>query len=177
VTPNLNPKLDLLFGRRSIRIFAPGEISENALTDLLKAAMAAPSAMTKDPWRFVAVRDRHTLSQLAGAAPGGKMLVTAAAAIAVCGDIESAFEKDIGYLLEDCSAATENLLLAAHALGLGGCWVGVHPGEDSVKKVRTILSLPSRVIPIAVVALGHPGEQLPARTRYNAEFVHFEKWS
>lgn len=170
------PSLDFIFGRRSIRVYSPGEIPKETVTKLLEAAMAAPSAMTKDPWRFIIVRETHLLAQLAGALPGGKMLVTAQVAIVVCGDIESAFENNISYMLQDCSAATENILLAAHAHGLGGCWVGVHPGEESIRRLKQLLSLPAVIVPLAVVSLGHPGEQPPARTRYNPGFVHFEKW-
>jgi len=168
--------LDFLLGRRSIRVYSPGEVSEAAVTRLLEAAMAAPSAMTKDPWRFVTVRDKQTLSTLATLHPGAAMLSSAALAIVVCGDLDAAFERHISYLLQDCSAATENLLLAAHAQGLGACWVGIHPGEPLIKRMRELLSLPASFVPVAVVSLGQPGEQLPARTRYNAGYVHREKW-
>ncbi len=130
--------LDLILGRRSIRVYSPGEVSEPALTKLLEAAMAAPSAMTKDPWRFVLVRDKQTLSKLAALHPGAAMLSAAAMAIVVCGDLDAAFERQISYLLQDCSAAIENLLLAAHAQGLGACWVGIHPGEPLIKRVKRI---------------------------------------
>ena len=168
--------LDFLLGRRSIRVYSPGEVSEAAVTRLLEAAMAAPSAMTKDPWRFVIVRDRQTLSKLATLHPGAAMLSSAALAIVVCGDLDIAFERHISYLLQDCSAAIENLLVAAHAQGLGACWVGIHPGEATIKQVRELLFLPAAVVPVAVISLGQPGEQLPARTRYNAGYVHTERW-
>jgi nitroreductase len=169
-------KLALIFGRRSVRIYSPGEVDEAAVRILLEAAMAGPSAMTKDPWRFIVVRKMETLTELGAALPGGKMLPTAALSIVVCGDLEAAFEKNISYLLQDCSAATENLLLAAHGLGFGACWVGVHPGVESVRKVRALLGLPEDIIPTAAIALGRPGEHLPARTRYSESNVHFEKW-
>lgn len=176
MSTSLNPKLDVIFGRRSIRVYAPGEISETMVEHLLQAAMAAPSAMTKDPWRFVVVRSRETLNQMTAALPGGGMLATAALAIVVCGDLETAFEQQVSYLLQDCSAATENLLLAAHALGLGACWVGVHPSEDSMRKLKDLLALPRAILPVAALALGQPGEQPPPRTRYQAASVHREKW-
>jgi nitroreductase len=168
--------LGFIFGRRSIRVYSPGEVSEAAVTKLLEAAMAAPSAMTKDPWRFVVVRDKQTLSKLAALHPGAAMLSSAAMAIVVCGDLDAAFERQISYLLQDCSAAIENLLLAAHALGLGACWVGIHPGEPLIKRVKELLSLPAAIIPVAAISLGQPGEQPAPRTRYNAEYVHREKW-
>jgi len=169
-------KLSFIFGRRSIRVYAPGEVSEAMLTKLLEAAMAAPSAMTKDPWRFIVVRDPVKLSQMAAALPGGKMLSTAALALVVCGDLDAAFERQIGFLVQDCSASIENLLLCAHALGLGACWVGVYPGETSVHQIKQLCSLPPAVVPVAVISLGFPGEQLESRTRYNPDYVHFDSW-
>jgi nitroreductase len=169
-------KLSFIFGRRSIRLYSPGEIDNDTVTRLLEAAMAAPSAMTKDPWRFVVVRDKTTLSLMAEVLPGGKMLVTAALAIVVCGDLDATFERQLSFMLQDCSAAIENLLLGAHAVGLGACWVGVHPGEISVRRLKEIFSLPASIIPVAAVSLGRPGEEPGARTRFNREFVHLEKW-
>jgi nitroreductase len=171
-----NERLDFILGRRSIRVYSPGEVSEAAVARLLEAAMAAPSAMTKDPWRFVLVRNRQTLSQLATLHPGAAMLASAAMAVVVCGDLDTAFERQISYLLQECSAAIENLLLAASAQGLGACWVGVHPGEPLIKRVKELLSLPASFVPVAVVSLGQPGEQPPPRTRFNADYVRREKW-
>ncbi len=176
MSPIAKGKLDFIFGRRSVRIYAPGPISDETLTMLLQAAMAAPSAMTKDPWRFIVVREEQVLAQMAAALPGGKMLAAATVGIAVCGDLDAALERQVSYMLQDCSAAIENLLLAAHSLGLGACWVGVHPSEDCMGRLKEMLSLPAPLIPIAVIALGHPGENLEARTRYNPEFVRHGKW-
>src|ERR1039457_2200211 len=97
----------LILGRRSIRVYSPGEVSEAAVAKLLEAAMAAPSAMTKDPWRFLVVRDKQTLTKLAALHPGAAMLASAAMAIVVCGDLDAAFERQISYLLQDCSGAIE----------------------------------------------------------------------
>lgn len=168
--------LDFIFGRRSVRVYSPGEIDPSTVTRLLQAAMAAPSAMAKDPWRFVVVRNEATLKSLAGVLPGGKMLASVPVGIAVCGDQDVALEHHLSFLLQDCAAAIENLLLAAHALGVGSCWVGVHPGEALVRQVKQLLALPGSILPIAIVALGNPGEALEARTRFNAQYVHLEKW-
>jgi nitroreductase len=176
MTTTRDDNLGFILGRRSIRVYSPGEVSEPAVTRLLEAAMAAPSAMTKDPWRFVVVRDKQTLSKLAALHPGAAMLSSAAMAIVVCGDLDAAFERHISYLLQDCSAATENLLLAAHGQGLGACWVGLHPGEPLIKRVKELLSLPASFVPVAVVSLGQPGEQPAPRTRYNPAHVRAEKW-
>ena len=104
------------------------------------------------------------------------MLASASVAIVVCGDLDAAFERQVSYLLQDCSAAIENLLLAAHAQGLGACWVGIHPGEPLIKRVKELLSLPTAVIPVAAVSIGHPGEKLEPRTRFNRDYVHLEQW-
>jgi nitroreductase len=176
MTTTTDDNLGFILGRRSIRVYSPGEVSEAAVTRLLEAAMAAPSAMTKDPWRFVVVRDKQTLSKLAALHPGAAMLASAALAIAVCGDLDAAFERHISYLLQDCSAATENLLLAAHGQGLGACWVGLHPGEPLIKRVKELLSLPASIMPVAAISLGQPGEQPAPRTRYNPDYVHRETW-
>jgi len=174
ITPD--ETLKFIFGRRSIRVYAPGEVGESEITRLLQAAMAAPSAVAKDPWRFVVIRKRETLSAIAAALPNGGMLATAPLGIFVCGDLNAAHDRQLSYLLQDCSAAIENLLLCAHALGLGACWLGVHPREDRVRKLKEILSLPESVIPISGIAIGRPGEEKPARTRFNREYVHWEKW-
>jgi nitroreductase len=171
-----NDKFQFILGRRSIRVYAPGEIDEVTVTQLLQAAMAAPSAVAKDPWRFVVIRKRETLSAIAAVLPNGTMLATAPLGIVVCGDLNAAHDRQLSYLLQDCSAAIENLLLCVHALGLGACWLGVHPREDRVRKLREILSLPESVIPVAAIAIGRPGEEKEPRTRFNRDYVHCEKW-
>jgi len=168
--------LKLIFARRSVRVYSPGHVPEETVTVLLEAAMAAPSAMAKDPWRFIIVRHAAVLQSLANALPGGKMLATATLAIVVCGDLEAALDRQLSFLLQDCAAATENLLLAAHGLGIGACWVGVHPDEAALRHLKALFTLPSSVIPMAVISLGLPGETLPSRTRFNRDYVHHEKW-
>jgi nitroreductase len=168
--------LDFILGRRSVRVYAPGEVTEETVRALLEAAMAAPSAVARDPWRFVVFRNAETLKRIAVLLPNGQMIGEATVGIAVCGDLDAAHDQQLSYLLQDCSAATQNLLLAVHALGLGACWLGVHPREDRVRKVSELLGLPRHVIPIACVAIGHPGEHKEARTRYNESYVHREKW-
>ena len=169
-------KLGFIFGRRSIRVYSQAAVSEAVVQQLLEAAMAAPSAVAKDPWRFVVIRNRQTLSDIASALPNGQMLASAALGIAVCGDLDVAHDQQLSYLLQDCSAAIENLLLCAHILGLGACWLGVHPREQRVNTLKQILSLPPSVIPIACIAIGHPGEVKEPRTRFNPDYVHLEKW-
>ena len=174
---NQNQAMDLILGRRSVRVFSPGTVDSGTVTRLLEAAMAAPSAMTKDPWRFVIVRDQAKLTKLAQAMPGGRMLPAGSLAIVVCGDLQAAFEQNIGYLVQDCSAAIENLLLAAHGLGLGACWVGCYPADQSMRAVKELLALPTSFVPVAAIAIGLPGEELPPRTRYQPALVCEERWS
>ncbi len=172
----IDERLQFIFGRRSIRIYGPGEVSETAVTQLLQAAMAAPSAAAKDPWRFVVLRKRETLARVAAALPFGRMLAQASVGFVVCGDLDAAHDRQLSYLLQDCSAAIENLLLCAHALGLGGCWLGVHPREERVRKLKEVFALPPSVVPVAVVAIGLPGEKKEPRTRFNPAYVHREAW-
>jgi len=173
---NVEEKLGFIFGRRSIRLYSPETVSEAVIQKLLEAAMAAPSAAAKDPWRFVVVRNPQTLADIVAALPNGQMLAGAALGIAVCGELPAAHDQQLSYLLQDCSAAIENLLLAAHILGLGACWLGVHPREQRMNALKKILSLPPSVIPVACIAIGHPGEAKEPRTRFNRDYVHFEKW-
>ncbi|MBN2573766.1 MAG: nitroreductase family protein [Deltaproteobacteria bacterium] len=168
--------MSFLFGRRSIRQYQTAPVSDEIVADLLAAAMAAPSACKKDPWRFVVVRDRDRLAAIAAVLPNGKMLTSAAVGIAVCGDLGAAHGGELGYLLQDCSAAIENLLLAAHALGLGACWLGVYPRRTRIEALTKILRLPDNVLPVSCVAVGWPAEKQPARTRFEPGHVHRETW-
>jgi len=138
--------------------------------------MAAPSAAGKDQWRFVVIHNRGKLAELAAALPNGKMLAGAGLGIAVCGDLQAAHDQQLSYLLQDCSAAIENLLLCAHVLGLGACWLGVNPREQRMSDLRQLLSLPPSVIPVACIAIGHPAEAKEPRTRFKQNYVHPDTW-
>lgn len=174
--PEQQARLEFLRGRRSIRVYAPGEVTDEMIQAILEGAMSAPSAVAKDPWRFVVIRNRETLKQLAAKLPNGQMLVTAEVGIVVCGDITAAHDRQLSYMLQDCAACVQNLLLAVHALDLGACWLGVHPREDRVAHIKQALGLPQSVIPVCAVAVGHPGERKEPRTRFSGAFVHYEKW-
>lgn len=172
----MNPKLQPLFARRSIRQYHHEPVSDDQIRDLLEAAMAAPSAVAKDPWHFIVVRDQEARDRLADGLPHGQYLREAAAGIVICGDLERAYEHQESYLLQDCSAAIQNLLLAASMLGLGGVWIGVHPHSGKMDHVRGLYDLPPHVIPIAAVSLGRPAESPEPRTRYRDEAVHQESF-
>ena len=172
----MNPELEWIFSRRSVRKYQVRGIPEAMFKDLLEAGMAAPSAVAKDPWHFLVIQKSDTLQQLADILPNGQMLRRAPAAFVVVGDINRAHGRLESYMLQDLSAATENILLAANRLGLGGCWLGVHPRPDRMAGIRKLFSLPENIIPVCAIALGWPAEHPEPRTRYNGERVHLEQW-
>lgn len=161
-----------IFARRSIRKYTDEPVSKEDIQTLLEAAMAAPSASNRKPWQFVVVTERETLDRLAEAHPHGKMLADATLGVAVCGDLTE-MER---FWVQDCSAATENLLLAVTALGLGAVWLGVYPRDDRIASVREILALPEHVTPLNVIAIGRPAEEKEPRTQYDETRVHWERW-
>lgn len=172
----MNAKLSFIFARRSVREYEAEPVLETEVRDLLEAAMAAPSACCKDPWHFVVVRKPEVLARLAEGLPNGKFLAGAPVGIVVCGDLQRAHGGELSYMIQDCSAALENLLLAAEALGLGACWLGVHPREERVAHLSAVLGLPPNVLPIGAVAIGRPKRRAAARTRYRSEAVHTDGW-
>jgi nitroreductase len=165
---------EAIMTRRSIRAYAPQPVPEALARELLAAGMNAPSAGDQQPWHFVAVRERKILDALAGALPYGKMLKQAPLGVVVCGDPGLEQVKD--YWVQDCSAATQNVLLAAHAKGLGAVWIGVHPREERVRSVRAVLGIPERIVPLCVVAVGYPGEPAHPVNRYREDRVHGDRW-
>lgn len=172
----MNQNLQFIFRRRSVRRYTDQPVADTVIQDLLEAAMAAPSAVAKDPWHFIVIRNRDTLLKLTGFMPNAQMLKQAPAAIVVCGDVEKAHDKQESYMLQDCSAAIENTLLAAAALGLGSCWLGIHPRKDRMQGIRDLFRLPDHIIPVAGIALGYPEEVPAPRTRYQGGCIHSEKW-
>jgi nitroreductase len=172
----MNPLLQFIFSRRSVRQYENREIPDKIFTDLFEAAMAAPSAVARDPWHFLLIRDRDMLLNMVKCMPNAQMLRQAPAAVLVCGDIDRAHANELSYMLQDLSAAVENLLLAATAHGLGSCWLGIHPRRDRMESIRTLFSLPGNISPMCGVALGWPAERPEPRTRYNPDRVHLGKW-
>lgn len=172
----MNPKLDFIFTRRSVRKYLAKEIPAEMLHDLLEAGMAAPSARATDPWHFLVITERETLDRMTVVLPNGKMLLAAPAALVVCGDMQRALEGFESYMLQDVSAAVENILLAAGALGLGSCWLGIHPRRARMDGIRALFQLPGHIVPVAGIALGWPDAAPEARTRYREECVHREVW-
>ena len=149
--------IDVIINRKSVRQYTDQPVSREQLEALVKAAVSAPSAVNKQPWAFVVIDDRATLDSLAALLPYAKMVTKASAAIVVCGDLSKAYYGlDDEYWIQDCSAATENLLLAAEAMGLGAVWTAVYPEEDRVEIVRKQLALPELIVPLNLIPVGYP---------------------
>jgi len=161
-----------IFSRRSIRKYTEQSVPEEHVTTILEAAMAAPSASNKKPWHFVTVTERDTLNRLADAHKNAKMLQEAPLCIVVCGD-ESVSPR---FWEQDCSAVTQNILLAAQALGLGSVWCGVHPSEERVRDISEILRIKGPVKPLNLIAIGYPAEKKEPRTQYDETRIHREHW-
>ncbi len=164
--------IQTIFARRSIRRYTAKSVSESDIKAMLEAAMAAPSASNRRPWHFIVVTERQTLDKLARVHPYGKMLFEAPLCIAVCGDKAISPRSWV----QDCSAAAENLLLAVAALGLGAVWLGVHPRESRVGPIRKVLNLPETIVPLNLIAIGHPAEEKEPRTQYDELRVHRDQW-
>ncbi|MDQ1261916.1 MAG: hypothetical protein QG575_1097, partial [Euryarchaeota archaeon] len=156
--------------RRSIRKFLGKPVSREMVKDLLEAAMYAPSAGNEQPWQFIVLDEREFLDQVPSICATASMCRQSPLSILVCGD--SSLEKYPKFWVQDCSAAIENLLLAAHAQGLGGVWVGIYPLNDRVEAFRRLLGLPMEITPFALVALGYPNESPATPKRYREERVH-----
>jgi nitroreductase len=166
--------LEAIRTRRSIRRYLDKPVAEALIEKLLAAAMNAPSARNAQPWQFVVIDDRATLAKIADINPNAQMAREAPAAILVCGDLD--LEKSPGYWVVDCAAAVQNMLLAAHALGLGAVWTGVFPRQERMDGLRQLLGLPERVIAHSLVVLGHPAEQPATVNRYHADRVRRNRW-
>lgn len=160
--------------RTSVRQYTDRPISADTLETLLKAGMAAPTAVNKQPWAFVVTTGRDALDSLATLQP---RLKTAAAAITVCGDMTRAIEGEgRDFWVQDCSAATENILLAAHALGLGAVWTGVYPIAERVGNVSRALALPDSVVPMCIIAVGYPVADQEPKDKWDPSKVHYQRW-
>lgn len=165
---------DVLDTRRSIRKFTDEPVSAEHVRRLLDAAMQAPSAHNLQPWHFVVVQNRAVLDRIAAEHPYAKMAAQATLAIVVCGD--TSVEKTPGFWVQDCSAATQNIMLAARALNIGSVWCGCHPVPERVEIVRRILSIPEHIIPLNVIVLGHTEQAFHKADRYREERVHHDRW-
>ncbi len=169
-----NAAMEAIFKRRSIRKYGKKPISDDEIKELLEAAMAAPSAGNEQPWQFIVIKDRVTLDQIPNVHPYSGMVKQASLAILVCGDM--GLVKHDEMWIQDCSAATENLLIAVSAKGLGAVWLGVYPRKERIKGLRTLLGIPKTVYPFALVPIGYPAEKKPPANRFKKSRVHYDKW-
>lgn len=165
--------MNSIFTRRSIRSFTDKPVSQEDIRYILKAAMAAPSAKNTQPWRFIVIDDRKILDEIPNFHPYSKMLHEAPVAIAVCADTVGSYK---GMWVQDCAAATQNMLLAAESKGLGSVWLGVYP-TDLVDSVKDLLKTPDNIVPFSIVALGHKVAEKQPNDRYDEEKVHYNSWS
>jgi len=168
--------IEAILSRRSIRKYKKETLSKELIDELLSAAMNAPSACNEQPWHFVVIQDRKVLDEVPKYHPYSIPAIREApAAIVVCADLHLAAE-DGAWWVQDCSAATENILIAAQAKGLGAVWLGIYPKEDRVEGLKALLALPQDVIPLSIISLGYPAEKRPHENRFQSSRVHYNRW-
>lgn len=167
--------MEAIFSRRSVRQFTNERISAEKIEMILKAAMRAPSAGNEKPWEFIVVTQQEIKEKMAQSNPYAKMIEKASHAIVVCGDLNKQ-RFDYDFWVQDCSAATQNILLEATYLGIGTVWIGTYPIKERVEDIQAILNLPESVVPLSVVALGYPAEKSEGIDTFNPERIHNEKW-
>jgi len=166
--------MEAILSRRSIRKYTKKQIPDDLIKKLIEAGMSAPSAGNEQPWHFIIINDPQILSKIPTFHNHAQMLKDASHAILICGDIN--LEKHKGMWVQDCSAATENILIAAQSVGLGTVWLGVYPRDERVIGLRTLLAIPENIIPFSLISIGYPGEEKPKANRYDVSRIHHNKW-
>ncbi len=174
-TMNTNPVIENLLTRTSIRQFAAQPVTDEQVDTLLRCGLAAPTAVNAQPWEFIVVRDRAILDTLATRYPNTRISENVSVAIVPCGNLEKTFKAAPDFWIQDVSAATENILLAAHAMGLGAVWTGVYP-TDKVAPVQQLLNLPEHIIPLCIIPVGYPAENPAPKDKYKPEIIHYDRW-
>ena len=167
----MDNRLHIIFSRRSIRQFTDQPVSEADITSLLEAGMAAPSAMNRRPWHLIAITDKQVIQEIAQSPPYGRTLPGAPLVIVVCGDPSVS-----SWWLQDCTLATQNILVAAAGLGLGGVFLGCHDKPEREGPIRQALGIPDEIGMASVLCIGHPAEQKEARTQYDPAQAHRDRW-
>ncbi|NGX41269.1 MAG: FMN reductase [NAD(P)H] [Candidatus Anoxychlamydiales bacterium] len=166
--------LDAIFTRRSIRKFKDKKISKEILDDILKAGMFAPSAYNEQPWQFIVIDDRKLLDEIPNIHAHASMCQTATLAILVCADLTKEKTKDLWAF--DCAAATQNIMLAAHDKNIGSVWVGIYFRKDYIKAFTKFLSLPKHIVPISLIPLGYPDEEISTADRFKKDRIHYNSF-
>ena len=160
--------------RRSVGAFKPDPVDDAAVETILRCGMQAPSACNEQPWQFVVIRDKAVLEKIGGINPYAAYAKNAPVAVLVAGD--TALDKCGGYWVQDCSACAENMLLAAHALGLGAVWTGIYPLSERITAFQALFALPETVTPLALLVLGHPASTPAPQDRLRRERIHHDRW-
>jgi len=166
--------MEAIFSRRSIRKYTVQPVPEALIEQLLRAGMAAPSAANEQAWQFMVITERAILDQIPSLHPYAQMVKQAPLAILICGDPQA--EKVRGMAVLDCAAATENILVAAQALGLGAVWLGVYQDPERAAGLRRLLGMPAHLVPVALLSVGYPAEVKPQNDRYDVSKVHRDRW-
>jgi len=169
-----NPVIEAIIKRRSIRHYIRKNVDKSIIDILLKSAMYAPSARNQQPWHFIVIDQEELFKRIMKVHPYSSMLSEAAVAILVCGDEKLELSK--GYWPVDCSAATQNILLASHSLGLGAVWLGVYPRKERMDGIREIFRLPDHIHPLSLVSIGYPDEEKGIPKRYKEDRVRWNRW-
>lgn len=174
---NSEKVMENILNRKRVRKYTKEEVKKEQLEMLVRAGMAAPSARNSQPWLFFVIDDRTILDNLAKQLPNAKMLLSAKAAIVVCGNLQKALEGDgREFWVQDCSAATQNILLAAESMGLGAVWTGAYPRKETVNIIKVELGLPEHIVPLNVIPIGwQTGEEKP-KQKYTEENIRWNKW-
>lgn len=171
--------IDCIMTRTSIRSYSDRQVDDSTINLILRAGMAAPTAANQQPWRFVVVTDQNLKDSITDSFEYTKMVKDCSFAVVVCGDMENLFKGDVpegGFWVEDCSAAAENMLLAAHALGVGGVWCGIYPMKDREAKLRQILNLHSNLTPLNVMAFGYPSAPVRPKNKWAPDKIHYNSF-
>lgn len=164
-----------IMSRRSIRKYTDQMVSDEQVKALLEAAMAAPSAGNEQPWHFIVIRDGELMDKVTEVHPHAASIKQASVAILICADTRLS-KYDVDYWVQDCAAATENLLIAVQALGLGAVWLGVYPREERIAGLRQLFGIPREVIPFSLISIGYPAEQRKPEDRYREDRIHLNRW-
>lgn len=171
--------IESIMTRASVREYTAEEVNDTIINKILRAGMAAPTAANQQPWQFVVITQQNLKDSVSSAFEYAKMVKDCSFAVVVCGDMDNLFEGDIpdgGYWVEDCSAASENMLLAAHALGLGGVWCGIYPLRDREQRLHSILNLPSNLTPLNIIAFGYPAHPVAPKNKWTPSKVHYNSF-
>lgn len=171
--------IDCIMTRTSIRSYTDQQVDDSTINRILRAGMAAPTAANQQPWHFVVVTDQNLKDSITSAFEYTKMVAHCSFAVVVCGDMDNLFQGDVpdgGFWVEDCSAASENMLLAAHALGVGGVWCGIYPLKDREERLRGILNLPSNLTPLNVMAFGYPSGNMTPKDKWTPAKIHYNAY-